>query len=349
MTERQTTSALPKNPTHFRSCLVLGANSFTGAHFIDYLLRHTDLEVVGVSRSPQYAPQFLPYAYQKKTSTRFHFHQLCVNRDLDAILSLADQAQTGLVANFSAQGEVRNSWKWPEQWYTTNCMSVVRLTEALRQRSYLQRYIAVSTPEVYGATGVDTVENETYRPSTPYGASKLAGDLHIQTLVKHYGFPAVFTRAANLFGIHQQLYRIIPRTVIFLKLGRKLTLHGGGTAERAFIHARDVSDASWRAATLGAAGEVYHVAPDGELRSIASVVRLICELLGRKFEDSVEITAENFGQDARFSLDAGKARRELGWAPAERFETAIEEVVRWVDDNWTFLSAQPLDYVHVAS
>lgn len=329
--------------------MVLGANSFTGAHFTDYLLRHTDLRVVGVSRSPQYAAPFLPYAYRQTPSARFQFHQLCVNRDLDAILALADEMQTGLVANFSAQGEVRNSWKWPEQWFTTNCLSVVRLTEALRQCSYLRRYIAVSTPEVYGATGVDTVENETYRPSTPYGASKLAGDLHIQTLVRHYGFPAVFTRAANLFGIHQQLYRIVPRTVIFLKLGRKLTLHGGGKSERAFIHARDVADATWRAATLGQNGEVYHVAPAGELRSIASVVRLICDLLGKKFEDVVEITEENFGQDARFSLDAGKARRELGWVPAERFEAAIEEVVRWIEDNWAFLSAQPLDYVHLPS
>lgn len=336
-------------PLEFQSCLVLGANSFTGAHFIDFVLRHTSLRVIGVSRSPQYLPEFLPYQYRKEVPERFSFHQLDVNTDLDAILALADRHSTELVVNYSAQGEVRNSWNWPDQWYTTNCLSVVRLTEALRTRPYLRRYMAASTPEVYGSTGVGIRESDTYRPSTPYGASKLAGDLHLFTFAKRYGFPAVLTRAANLYGIHQQLYRILPRAIIYLKLGRKITLHGGGLTERAFIHARDVADATWRAATLGRTGEVYHVAPEGELRSIASVVRLVCELMGRRFEDSVETTAENFGQDARFSLDATKARTELGWAPREDFAAAVAEMVRWIEDNWAIIARQPLDYVHIAS
>ncbi len=328
--------------------LVLASNSFTGAHFVDFLLGHTDAEILGISRSPEYDPVFLPYRYGKKVnSKRFVFKQLDVNRDLDEILEAADSFRPDCVVNFSAQGEVRNSWKWPEQWFETNCLSVVRLTDAIRQRDYLQRYVAISTPEVYGSTGLDTRENENYRPSTPYAVSKLSGDLHVMTLVKRYDFPAVFTRAANLYGIHQQLYRIIPRTAIFLKLGRKITLHGGGETERAFIHARDVARATFAAVNMGRTGEVYHLAPQGALRSIRSVVKKICELMGRPFEDSVEMIDENFGQDARFSLDASKARDELDWHPQENFESGLQEVVTWVEDNWETISCQPLEYKHI--
>lgn len=326
---------------------MLASNSFTGAHFVDHMLSSTDAEVLGVSRSDEYNQAFLPYRYQKELSSRFAFHRLDVNQDLPQILSLADSFRPDLVVNFAAQGEVRNSWNWPEEWFETNCMSVVRLTDALRQRDYLSRYVAISTPEVYGNTGLNTVENETYSPGTPYAVSKLAGDLHVQSLEKRYGFPAVFTRSANLYGIHQQLYRIIPRTVIYLKIGQQLTLHGGGKAERAFIHARDVANATLLAATHGRSGDVFHVAPEGELRSIASVVRLVCEMVGAEFEASVEMIDENFGQDARFSMDASKARRELGWKAQVSFEDGVDEVIRWVNDNWELIAKQSLDYVHI--
>lgn len=337
-------------PFEPRRCLILGSNSPTGAHLIDHLLRETDVEIAGVSRSPEPPRAFLPYRSRSDgPGSRFRFRRLDVNRDLEALLELADRFRPDVVVNFAAQGEVRNSWRWPHEWYQTNCLAVVHLTEALRERDYVQRYLAASTPEVYGSTGVDTVENETYRPSTPYGVSKLAGDLHVQTLVRRYGFPAVFTRSANVYGIHQQVWRIVPRAAIFFKLDRVLPLHGGGTIERAFVHLRDVARGTWAAVTRGTPGDVYHLAPRGELRSIASVVETVCKLMGRDFEHSVDRIGEDFGQDARFSLDPSKAERELGWRAREDFEQGVAEVIRWVTDEWETLRHVPLDYVHVHS
>lgn len=333
----------------YRRILVLGSNSFTGAHFVDFLLNETDAEIMGLSRSVEYEPERLPYAYGKPYPKRFHFNKIDLNHRLEEGMGLIDSFKPDLVVNFAAQGEVRNSWKWPEQWFETNCLGVVKLGEALRKRDYLAKYVAISTPEVYGNTGLDTVENETYRPSTPYATSKLAGDLHLQTLVSMHGFPAVFTRAANLYGVHQQLYRIIPRAIIYLTLGKKITLHGGGLAERAFIHAKDVADGTWRAACKGQVGEVYHLAPEGELRSIASVVNMICGMMGKSFEESVELVEENFGQDACFSLDASKARRDLEWKTNVKFESAVEEMIAWIERNWEFVVSQPLEYVHIPS
>lgn len=326
--------------------VVLGSNSFTGAHFTNHILENTNCEVIGISRSPEYHPVFLPFLYNKQRPDLYTFYQLDVNKDMEKICSICDKFCPNVVVNFVAQGEVRNSWKWPEQWYQTNCMSVVRLTEHLKDKKYLKRYIAISTPEVYGATSNKIKEIHHYYPSTPYSASKLAGDLHLFALYKRYNFPVVFTRSANLYGIHQQLYRIIPRTIIHLKRGKTIDLHGRGKALRSFIHAHDVADLTYRAILKGKDGNVYHFAPDDGLRTIADVVRLICELMGYEFEKSVNLIDENFGQDSKYSLDATKAKKELGWSQQVSFEDGIMETIEWIEYNWEFIRKQPLEYVH---
>ena len=326
--------------------VVFGSNAFTAGHFINYMLDHTDAEIVGISRSPEYDPIFLPFLYKKRCPESYIFQQLDVNKEMEKVLSILDEIRPDIVVNYAAQGEVRNSWKWPEQWYQTNCLSVVRLSEHLKNVDYLKKYVAISTPEVYGSTGENIKENHNYYPSTPYAASKLAGDLHLFALSKRFGFPVVFTRAANLYGIHQQLYRIIPRAIIYLKLGKKIELHGHGRAMRAFVHARDVADCTYRAIQDGINGDIYHIAPEDGLLSIAEVVHFICQVTGNEFEAAVDLIDENFGQDPVFSIDAAKARRELGWRQKVSFEAGVRETIKWIEDNWDFINNQALEYIH---
>jgi dTDP-glucose 4,6-dehydratase len=326
--------------------LVLGCNSFAAGHFIDHALTTSECSVVGMSRSPQYAARFLPYGAACASTGRFTFHQMNVNSDRDDIEKLCDTVRPDVVVNFAAQAEVRNSWRFPEQWFRTNCQSVVWLTEVLRTKDYLKRYVAVSTPEVYGATPEKQREDNRYAPSTPYAASKLAGDLYCGVLHRRYGFPVVFTRAANVYGIHQPLYRIIPRTIFSIKAGQPIRLHNRGRTRRAFIHARDVADLTFRAICRGKSGEVYHCAPSDGLRTIAGVVQLICDLMGADFKTMVELVDENFGQDAVYDLDASKAHRELEWEPKVRFEDGVRETIDWIEKNWDIIRTQPLEYVH---
>ena len=325
---------------------VLGSNSFIASHFIAHALHHTDSTVLGISRSPELSPVFLPYAYKMSYPDRFQFKQIDINAEFTTLADALDNFHPDCVVNYAAQAEVRNSWKWPEQWYQTNCLSVVRLTEHLRQQNYLKKYIAISTPEVYGATGVLVKESHHYHPSTPYAASKLAGDAHLFALHKNFDFPVAFTRAANVYGIHQQLFRIIPKTIISIKKGIKLPLHGGGKSRRAFIHAADTADCTMRVLEQGDIGDVYHIAPQTEPISIAELVRLICTLMGKSFDDVVEVQDENFGQDECFSMDASKAVEKMGWLPNVSLEKGLLETIAWITDNWDFISKQSLDYEH---
>ena len=333
----------------FERVCVLGSNSFTGAHMVNYLLAASDCQILGVSRSPQVGSLFAPYHSHPQWASRFRFEQLDLNQDFPRLVELLDAFRPQAVINYSAQGEVRNSWTWPHQWYETNVQGVVRLVEYLVQSQYTSCYLAASTPEVYGSTGCEPVrENHNYQPSTPYGVSKLGGDLHLLARFRKDGFPAILTRAANLYGIHQQLYRIIPRTALYMLAGKTLTLHGGGKARRAFIHARDVASGTYLAMTRGRLGEVYHLAPEGELFSIAQVVDVVCAGLGGSFQHLIERQADNYGQDEVFSLDASKARHELGWEPRVAFQEGVEETVGWVRSNYAALSQLPWDYVHKA-
>lgn len=322
---------------------VVGSNSFSGATFVDYALAQ-GCEVVGISRSPEPERCFLPYRWSGRDAG-FRFHALDLNRDLDRIMAVIEAEKPSHVVNFAAQGMVAESWKHPQHWFQTNAVAQVCFHDRLRRCDFLERYVHVTTPEVYGSTDGFIAEDTPFNPSTPYAVSRAAADMSLRTFFEAYGFPVVFTRAANVYGPGQQLYRIIPRTILFLMTGRKLQLHGGGHSQRSFVHMRDVSDATWRIMTQGQTGQTYHISTT-EIVTIRALVERICARLGAPFAENVEIVGERLGKDAAYMLDSGKLRAELGWSDRIGLEQGIDDVVRWVEANLDLLKTLPADYVH---
>jgi dTDP-glucose 4,6-dehydratase len=314
---------------------VIGSNSFSGASFVSHCLRE-GWEVLGTSRSAEAHPVFLPYRWQRTPEelSRFRFAQLDLNLHTKELLDAIADFGASYVVNFAAQSMVAESWEHPDHWYQTNVVANVRLHEGLRKMPGLKKYVHVSTPEVYGSCSGDVREDAPFNPSTPYAASRAACDLHLQTFIRQYNFPAVFTRAANVFGPGQQLYRIVPRTLLFLALGQKLELHGGGHSVRSFIHIDDVSDGTLRAALEGSPGDVF--------------VALMCDQAGVKFEDFAEIVADRPGKDSAYLLDVSLARAKLGWQDQVSLEEGIADTKRWIDSNLGTLREQPASYIHKA-
>ena len=227
----------------------------------------------------------------------------------------------------------------------TNAVSTVKLHNRLRHLDFLDRYVNVTTPEVYGSTSDFIDETTPFNPSTPYAVSSAAADMNLKAFFAAYGFPVVSTRAANVFGPGQQLYRIIPRTILFIRLGRKLQLHGGGTSERSFIHMKDVAAATAKIMQHGTLGDTYHISTS-RIISIRALVEMICDGLEVAFDDHVEIVCERLGKDASYQLNSSKLRKELDWQDQIALETGITETIAWVDNWLDDLSAQPFDYIH---
>ena len=324
---------------------VIGSNSFSGATFAAHVLRE-GAEVIGASRSPEPVRSLLPYRWLPEEALgRFEFAQLDLNQDGPALLHRIGDFRPDYVVNFAAQSMVAESWANPDHWYQTNVMANVRLHEGLRQMDFLKKYVHVSTPEVYGSTEGKIDETAPYNPSTPYAASRTACDLHLLTFLRQYNFPVTFTRAANVYGPGQQLYRIIPRTILCIRTGEKLQLHGGGVSVRSFIHGDDIADGTLRVARQAPAGECYHFSTDRWV-SIRELVEMICERMNVDFGDCVDVAPERPGKDAAYILDSAKARTQLNWKDEVSLEDGLAETIRWVDENLDELRQQPQKYIH---
>lgn len=326
--------------------LVIGSNSFTGASFIKKLLDAGE-EVRGISRSLEASNCFLPYKWNRSElqKSSYSFSQLDLNKDMDGISDLLREFKPHYVINFAAQSMVAESWLNPDHWYETNVTGNVRLHEQLRKLDSLEKYVHISTPEVYGNCEGSVQENHVFNPSTPYAASRAACELHLQTYMKQYQFPVVFTRAANVYGPGQQLYRIIPRTILSIKLGEKLKLHGGGKSIRSFIHAQDVAEGTYKAALQGPIGEAYHFSTE-RIVSIRELVEMICVRLNTPFDEIVEVSPERPGKDNAYKLDATKARTTLEWDDSISLEDGIEDTVQWVEKNLEYMKNESFEYIH---
>ncbi|MBI3129752.1 MAG: GDP-mannose 4,6-dehydratase [Acidobacteria bacterium] len=325
--------------------LIIGSNSFSGTHFVARA-RAEGCAVVGVSRSPEVHPVFRSYAWEGAPRTgSFAFHQLDLNTDLPAILELVHDFKPDYVVNFAAQSMVAESWANPDHWMQTNLVANVRLHEGLRRCDFLKKYLHVSTPEVYGSCEGLIAERTVYDPSTPYAVSRAAADLSLMTYVRTHGFPVVFTRAANVYGPGQQLYRIIPRTILFFLTGRRLQLHGGGVSVRSFIHIRDVAEGTLRAMRQGRPGDIFHLSTPENI-TVRSLVERLAERMGIPFAEAVDVAPERPGKDSAYLLDSRKAKAELGWEAHLSLEQGLQETLDWVTTHRDEILRQPFDYVH---
>lgn len=332
------------SPSCNRKIVVLGANSFSGQDLVDLFLDDPQNRIIGISRSAERGALFL--RYQQRSELRaYRYVQLDVNQQMPQLLELLDAERPAWIVNFAAQSEVAPSWEHPEHWFQTNSVALARLVNHLRKQEYLQRYLHVSSPEVYGTCAGRVTESARLNPSTPYAASKAAADLLLETYHRQFGFPLLTVRATNVYGARQQLFKIIPRAAIYIKRGQRIPLHGGGTAVKSYIHVRDVSRGEHAILEQGRIGACYHLSPDGGI-AVRDVVQAIAQRFGKDLVDVASVVDERPGQDAAYVIDSTRARKELGWSPQVEFTAGIDEVIRWVDEYWDQIQEQPLDYQH---
>lgn len=324
---------------------VVGASSFSGAAFCRRLLQrgHT---VSWLSR-PVYD----------------------LNHSLPDLLVRLDEMRPDYVVNFAALNMVAESWAHWADYYRTNVIGVCGLAQGLLDKTWLRRFVQVSTPEVYGDTASSgrqpaasgqqlptancqraaggLSEGAPFRPSTPYAVSRAAADLHLAALARERGLPVAFTRTVNVYGPAQQLYRIVPKTVLSVLRGCKLQLHGGGLSSRSFIHVDDMAAAIQCVAERGEPGAAYHVSGAPELR-IRDLVRRIVEAMGARFDDVVEDAAERPGKDPAYRLDDTLIRSRLGWRDEITLDDGLAQTIAWFTRAAPGLGGATLEYQHRA-
>jgi len=265
--------------------------------------------------------------------------------DRAAVDHALEAYQPEAIVHFAAESHVDRSIDGPAEFVRTNVQGTFQLLDSARQ--YWQklagpardafRFLQVSTDEVYGSLGASGkfLETTSYDPSSPYSASKAAADHLVRAYFRTYGMPTLVTNCSNNYGPYQFPEKLIPLIILNALEGKPLPVYGDGQNARDWLYVEDHARALRLVLERGRVGETYHIGGRNERSNIA-VVRAICRLLdemqpdaGGARERHISFVADRPGHDRRYAIDPSKIERELGWRPAETFDSALAKTVRW--------------------
>lgn len=307
--------------------VIFGGNGVFGVHTAFYLLEQDDTKrVVAVGRNPEKPEPFTLNVGQG--DPRYEYHQIHIVFEQDRLFDLLDREQPDVIINYAAQGEGAASWKYSWRYFDTNVTALARITEELMRRKYLKRWIQIGTSELYGSVSKPAQEADPILPTTPYAASKAAGDMYLLSVSKALGFPMNIIRPSNAYAPGQQLHRILPRAVVCGLSGQKLPLHGGGAPQKSYIHSRDLGRAIYLVAQKAELGLVYNVGPREPI-SIRELVSLAAGEMGLTLDQLCEMTPNRFGEDWIYWLDSGAIEKDLGWTPEISLQDGVKDMVDW--------------------
>mgnify|MGYP003598859622 FL=1 len=327
--------------------LVTGGAGFIGSEVVRQLLAETDWTVVNVDK--------LTYAGNLESlesvagHPRYRFEQVDIC-EAPAVRGLFERHRPGAVMHLAAESHVDRSIDGPGEFVRTHVWGTYTLLqEALRhwrtlppERRAAFRFHHVSTDEVYGSLGPTGrfTEDTPYAPNSPYSASKASSDHLVRAWFHTYGLPVVTSNCSNNYGPFQFPEKLIPLVTLNALEGRPLPVYGKGDNVRDWLYVGDHARALRSVLTAGTPGETYNVGGNNE-RTNLEVVRTICAVLDQLLPDSphrpherlVTFVTDRPGHDRRYAIDASKIARDLGWTPAESFESGLRKTVQWYLDN----------------
>ncbi len=327
--------------------LVTGGAGFIGSNFVLDWFEHG-----GAAAEPVINLDALTYAGNPANlaSLNGNPNHALVQGDIGnsaLVDSLLKIHQPRAIINFAAESHVDRSIHGPEDFIQTNIVGTFRLLESVRaywtglpdaEKSAF-RFLHVSTDEVYGSLSpMDKpfTESHRYEPNSPYSASKAASDHLVRAYHHTYGLPVLTTNCSNNYGPLHFPEKLIPLCIHNALAGKPLPIYGDGQQVRDWLYVRDHCSAIRRVLEAGRLGEVYNVGGWNEMPNL-EVVQILCALLdemqprvdGKSYAEQITYVTDRLGHDRRYAIDASKIERELGWRPAETFETGIRKTVHW--------------------
>ena len=333
--------------------LVTGGAGFIGGNFVlDWLKVPTNEGVINLDKLT-YAGNLATLESLKDDPRHIFVHGDIGDKEL--VTKLLKEHQPRAIVNFAAESHVDRSIHGPAEFVTTNIVGTFNLLECAREywngldaasKEHF-RFHHVSTDEVYGSLSLTDpafTETNSYEPNSPYSASKAASDHLVRAWFHTYGFPVVPTNCSNNYGPYHFPEKLIPLVILNALAGKPLPIYGDGQQIRDWLYVKDHCSAIRRVLEAGQLGETYNVGGWNEKPNL-DVVHTICCILdqlrpktdGTKYASQITYVKDRPGHDRRYAIDATKLERELGWKPAETFETGIQKTVQWYLDNqeWT--------------
>jgi dTDP-glucose 4,6-dehydratase len=321
--------------------LLLGGAGVFALHTAKFLLEQKETElVVCVGRNTVKNSAFnLNIGNNDK---RYIFKPCHIVYEQDFLFEYLEEYKPDFVINFAALAYA-TSWDKSFRYYDTNVTAVSKICEFLSNKSYLKKFLQIGTSELYGPVSEPVDENYPINPTSPYSISKLAADMHLETMFKVRKFPMNIIRPSNGYGSGQLLYRIVPKSAYLILKGEKFPLEGGGRVKKSFMHCRDIARAIYMILHKGKMGEIYNAGVDQPI-SMREIVEKVAKCLDKNFDDVVNITEGRLGEDAQYWLSSKKLFNDTGWKPEISIDEGIKETVDWVKNNMNNFKNENLEF-----
>ena len=309
-----------------KSILVTGGLGFIGSNFIKHIYEKYDYNIINVD-SVTYAanPENIPNNILN--SSRYFFAETDIN-DTNNVRYLITENSVNYIVNFAAESHVDNSINDSRPFIETNINGTHSLLTLLHNCPSIERYLQVSTDEVYGSLTEEDdafTENTPLKPNSPYSASKASADLLCRSFYETFNYPILITRCSNNYGPNQHEEKLIPLMIKNAKSGKKLPVYGDGRNIRDWIYVSDHCSAIDAVLHRGRIGEVYNIGGKNEVRNI-DIVKTILKLL-YKSEDQIELVKDRLGHDWRYGIDNTKIQNELNWVPHVSFKEGLQKLI----------------------
>ena len=309
--------------------LVTGCLGFIGSHFVKYVLKNTDFEIVGFNRNSDQRNILRLKDFIDNRRFNLVYGDMANPSNLSGLCEDVDY-----VVNFAAKTFVDHSIRDPKPFVESNIIGTYNLLEEVRRCKTIKKYIQVSTDEVYGAILEGAYkEDAKLNPTNPYSAAKAGGDMLCLSYFNTYGLPIIITRTENNYGEFQHPQKVLPKFVKYAIVGKKLPVYGDGKHKRMWLYVLDHCSAILHLINNGKVGEIYHVAGEQELENI-ELAHIILKTLGKNI-DMVEFI-DDFnvrpGHDRRYALDTSKIKA-IGWEAKYGLMDTLPKVINWYASN----------------
>ena len=314
--------------------LVTGGAGFIGSCFVRHeLKKHPDYKIINLDALTYCGNLENLKDVENNPNYTFVHGNIC---DRNLVRDLVKEAD--LVVNFAAESHVDNSIKHPEIFVETNVQGTLNLLQASKELG-VERYLQVSTDEVYGTLGKTGYFYETtpLAPNSPYSASKASADMLVRAYRETYGLPTLNTRCSNNYGPYQYPEKLIPFFISQLLKGEKVPVYGDGLNVRDWLYVYDHCEAIDIVLHKGKVGEVYNIGGHNEKTNM-EITRLILDVMG-KDESSIEYVEDRLGHDRRYAISNDKITSELGWRPSLTFEEGIKITIDWYLNNQDWMKS----------